>query len=107
MNSLCQFDVYGALVVIGERGKPSTGNFYTNFARYYSQRSAPAFRAVVDDPMVRKALFDGDDRLLAHAISTIASYADREGFRFDGWTGLHDQTVIDFVDKHGTPPHLA
>lgn len=103
LTSLCQFDVYGALVVIGERGKSKPGNFYTNFARYYSPRCTPAFETIVNNRRVRDELFDGDDRLLADAIKEITSMADKEGFSYDGWTGIDSPAVTSFIQAHATP----
>jgi hypothetical protein len=100
LNSLIQFDVYGSFVVIGARGSTDDSNFYTNFARYYSERSAPAFRTMVTDRGVRGKLFDGDDRLLAAAIVALAAQARQEGFRYSGWMGLDDKAVNDFVSIH-------
>ncbi len=100
LDSLIQFDVYGALVVIGLRGSADDSNFYTNFARYYSQRSAPAFVAMVTDPSVRAALFDGDDRLLADAVLALVNQAQREIFQYHGWMGLDEPAVTDFVNRH-------
>nr|WP_147460213.1 ATP-binding protein [Actinokineospora cianjurensis] len=103
LNSLCQFDVYGALVVIGARGTIDSANFYTNFARYYSARSAPAFETIVSDPAVRNILFVGDDQLLADAIREIASLASHEGWKFNGFTGLDSPAVAAFIAAHVTP----
>lgn len=80
VNSLCQFDIYSGLVVIGERGEVDSGTFYTNFARH----SASAFETMVTDQSVRTALFDGNERLLAHAIKALDHYAKSEGFSHNG-----------------------
>ncbi|GHF04184.1 hypothetical protein GCM10017786_42480 [Amycolatopsis deserti] len=100
LTSLAQFDVYGAFVVIGTRGGADSQNFYTNFARYYTQRSAPAFVTMVDDPEVRRVLFDGDDRLLAHAIAELDRMAQKEGFEYDGWSGIREPSVAGFVQRN-------
>lgn len=100
LNSLIQFDVYGAFVVIGARGSTDDSNFYTNFARYYSERSAPAFRTMVTDHDVRRRLFDGDDGLLADAIVTLGTQAQREGIRYNGWMGINEPAVNDFVTRY-------
>ncbi|MCX2954469.1 helix-turn-helix domain-containing protein [Lentzea sp. NEAU-D7] len=102
LNSLCQFDVYAALAVIGVRGKVSHGNFYTHFARYYSPRSTPAFETIVTDAKVRAALFDGDDQLLADAIREVVRMASKESFYFDGWDGLQSPAVERFVQVHAS-----
>jgi hypothetical protein len=103
LNSLCQFDALGALVVIGERHATHRSNFYPSFARYYSERTIPAFITIVTDRIAREALFDGDDQLLAHAITQLSEAAQREGFRYNGWDGLEDERVSAFVrDSLGT-----
>lgn len=99
LNSLCQFDVYGGLVVIGQRGLDD-GNYYTNFARYYPQRSEPAFTTIVTDPQARGVLFDGTAQQLADAIATMSRMAGKESFRFNSWFHLNTPTVIDFVNEH-------
>jgi hypothetical protein len=47
VNSLCQFDALAALVVVGERHATHRSNYYPSFARYYSERTIPAFVTVV------------------------------------------------------------
>jgi hypothetical protein len=42
-NSLCQFDALAALVVVGERHATHRSKYYPSFARYYSERTIPAF----------------------------------------------------------------
>jgi hypothetical protein len=100
LNSICQFDALGALVNMGQTSSLDSKNFYTNFARYDSQRTEPAFVAIVSDTAMRTALFDGDDRLLAEAIDELSKKATSEGFRFNGWDGLRDRIVIGFVRRH-------
>ncbi|SMC98115.1 AlbA family DNA-binding domain-containing protein [Kibdelosporangium aridum] len=102
LNSLCQFDVYGCVIVIGGRRSLDSGNYYPNFARYYTPRSQPAFIAVVTEQDVRNLLFDGTDQLLADAIVRLDETAAREGLRYQGWTGLTDQRVLKFVERHQT-----
>lgn len=102
LNSLCQFDVYGALVVIGERGTIKTGNFYTNFARYYSSRATPAFETMVNDHPVRHQLFNADDQLLADAMHEIIRLANQEGFNYNGWDGLESPAVTEFIRTYAT-----
>lgn len=97
LNSLCQFDVYGGLVNIGERGDASTSTYYTNFARYYTRRSEPAFLKVIQDAEVRRQLFAGDQRLLATAIARMDKAAQGESFMTDGWDGLRDPAILGFL----------
>lgn len=103
LSSLCQFDVYGALVVVGEQNDADDRNWYTNFARYYPQRSLPAFVTMVTDQQVRQTLFDGDDELMAHAIRDMYEVARKEAFRFDGWYPLPNADVDGFVERNLPP----
>ncbi|MGW3959123.1 AlbA family DNA-binding domain-containing protein [Amycolatopsis sp. NPDC005003] len=100
LSSLCQFDVYAALANINKRGKISTGDFYTNFARYFSARSMPAFAAVIESPEVRQIIFDGSDRFLADAIAEINRLAGSESFAFNGYDGITDERVARFVQEN-------
>lgn len=102
LDSLCQFDLYGAVVVIGERGDLDSGNFYPSFGRYYMQRTLPAFVRIVTDSAVRRQLFGGSDTLLADAIVEINRVAHSEGFSISGWAGIADQRVVRFVERHRT-----
>lgn len=97
LNSLCQFDALGALVVIGEKKDTDDRNFYTNFARYYSRRTEPVLAAIVTDKDMRKRLFDGDDSLLSAAIKELNRLASSEGFSYSGWTGIRNNTVLGFL----------
>jgi hypothetical protein len=103
LNGLCQFDALAGLVVIGERGRIRSGSYYPNFARYYTHRTEPAFTLLVSDQSARTALFDGNDQLLADAIREMNRGANSEGFKYDGWEGLEDQTVIRFLNDHPAP----
>jgi hypothetical protein len=58
---------------------------------------------LVSDQDARATLFDGDDRLLADAIREMSRGANSEGFSYDGWDGLEDQTVIRFLNEHPAP----
>ncbi|MDQ7903072.1 ATP-binding protein [Phytohabitans sp. ZYX-F-186] len=102
LDSLCQFDALAGIVVIGERGRISSGSYYTNFARYFSRRTEPAFLLLVSNADARKTLFVGDDQLLADAIREMSYRANREGFNYNGWDGLEDETVIRFLADHPT-----
>lgn len=101
LASLCQFDAYAALAVIGGRGSTESRNFYPNFVPYHSRDTVPAFRAVVTDPAVRKAIFSGTDHKLAAAIAAISQSADREGANYLDWRGINDEAVIQFVTQNG------
>jgi hypothetical protein len=99
LNSLCQFDVYGCLTVMGAKGIKS-GNYYPNFSRYESRRSEPAFVKIVDDPEVRGALFREDSETLAACIDALLHRAFDEGIRFGAWSGVFDHRVSAFLDEN-------
>lgn len=90
LNSLCQFDALGALVVMGATGKAAARNFYTNFARYMTQRTEPALVAITRDAGMRQRLFDGSPELLKESLKLLVDMADNEGFPYNGWTGISD-----------------
>lgn len=99
LNSLCQFDVFGALVNIGERKEISSATYYTNFARYYTQRAEPAFLKIIEDAAVRGQLFAGDERFLATAIARMDKTAQNESFAFNGWDGLSNPAILRFLEQ--------
>ena len=99
LNSLCQFDALGCLIVIGERSEIDSRNFYPSFARYYNRRSDPAFVGIITKPKMR-IMFNGDDRLLADAIQFVADQAGRELIRYGSWSGIHSKEVREFIAKH-------
>jgi len=103
LDSLCQFDALGCLVVIGERGTSDSGNFYPSFAGYYSRRTEPAIARLVSDPAMWRELFNGDDRLLADALVVILDQAGKESFRLGAWGGVDDQSIVRFIAEHRTP----
>jgi hypothetical protein len=100
LTSLCQFDAYGGLIAIGVVGDTGYKNFYTNFARYYTQRTEPAFVKIVTDTAVRTELFQSDIALLADAIQEMSRMAGKESFAFGGWDGITDQRVLTFVAEN-------
>lgn len=102
LDSLCQFDALGGLVVIGERGTPESGNFYPSFAGYYSRRTEPAISRLVSDPAMRRELFDADDRTLADALVAVLDLAAKESFRLGAWDGVDDPSIVAFVGEHRT-----
>ncbi len=99
LTSLCQFDMLAALVIIDETGSLSTGNWYTNFARFHSTRSEPVVQRLLADHEMREIIFRGSDQLLATALRKINEMATSESFRFDGWWGF-GPPVSEFIDKH-------
>jgi hypothetical protein len=100
LDSLCQFDVLGCLVVIGERKSFDSGNFYPSFAGYYSRRAEPVIAQLVSDQAMRRVIFDGDDRFLADALTELLKRAAKESFRLGTWDGVDDQSIIRFIERH-------
>lgn len=107
LDSLCQFDALGCLVVIGERKSFDSGNYYPSFSRYYTQRTAPAFVDIVTDPQMRSALFNEDNRFLADSLVEVLTRAERESFRYNGWDRMGDGPVSRFIEEHRTPPGVV
>jgi hypothetical protein len=102
LDSLCQFDALGCLVVIGERGTSDSGNFYPSFAGYYSRRSEPAISRLISDRPMRRELFDGDDQSLADALAAVLDRAGKESFRLGAWDGVGDPSIVRFIAEHRT-----
>jgi hypothetical protein len=102
LDSLCQFDALGGLVVIGERGTPDSGNFYPSFAGYYSRRTEPAITRLITDRAMRRQLFDGDDASLADALVAVLDVANKESFRLGAWDGVDDPSIVNFIAEHRT-----
>lgn len=100
LNSLCQFDALAALVVIEEMGKVDSKGFYTNFARFYAERTEPALVRLTTDQKMRSILFPSSDEDLAIAIAGLNEYARSEGFRYAGWFGFEDQIIKSFLQEH-------
>lgn len=103
LDSLCRFDALGCLVVIGERGSLKSGNFYPSFSHYYSRRTEPIFRALIENREMRARIFPGTDRFLADALNELNSIANSESFQYNGWDGLEDDQVRAFVTSNKTP----
>jgi hypothetical protein len=103
LDSLCQFDALGCLVVIGERGSFDSGNFFPSFAGYYSRRTEPIITRLVSDQAMRRQLFEGDDRFLADALATVLRQAGKESFWLGAWDGIDDPSIVRFIQEHGTP----
>jgi len=100
LTGLCQFDAYAALAVVAVSGSMGGGAFYTNFARFWTQRAQPAFSRVVRDPAVREVIFPRSDADLAAAIRGIDQLATKEGVSYSGWHGIDDPAVIEFLAAH-------
>lgn len=103
LDSLCQFDALGCLVVIGERGSTDSRNYYPSFNRYRQRRSAPAFASIVQDITMRHKIFAGSDQQLADAMGEVLSRADKENFRYGNWAGIDNGSISSFIAKNQSP----
>ncbi len=104
LDSIVQFDVFFNVVALFSQSRTSGTDYYPNFSRFYSRRSDPAFRMLVEDPTVRAALaIDGNDKLAA-TLRTLFESARQESFRYSGWDGVLDNVVRAFMDQHPQPP---
>ncbi len=100
LDSLCWFDALGCFVVIDERKKISSGNFYPSFSHYYSRRGEPAFKALIINKAMRRKIFTGDDQFLADTMLELNRVANNESFRYNGWDGLEDPDVRGFIESN-------
>jgi hypothetical protein len=107
LNSLCQFDLLVSVATISQAYPKNDGDFYPNFARYYSERATPAARMLIVDSTLRSLLFPRDDHALASALRQVDSLARQEGARFNGWWGFResgDRVVAKFLEDHPPSP---
>ncbi len=102
VSSICQFDVLACLAVIDNRQNLAPGNFFPSFIRYRSRRAEPAFREIVSDPEIRRAIFRGDDQLLADALGELLRYANMQSFWHPAWDGMNDPIARRFITDHRT-----
>jgi hypothetical protein len=102
LSSICQFDLLACVAGIGQGKSSGSAFFYPNFARYFAHRSEPAVRALLDDPSARAALFPDDDQALADVLRVLDEQAQQEGWKFSGWMGFEDPTIVRFLEEH--PP---
>ncbi len=103
LDSLCQFDVYAAVAAIDEAAHIDGSVFYTSFGHYHTQRSEPAFVNIVSNDGVRQVMFGRDDDDLALVLRQLDAYAQREGFRYNGWYGFLDRHIVEFLNEHPEP----
>lgn len=96
-NLLVQFDVYRGVATAGKDENGKLGA-YTNFAFYNSARAEPAFLTVLDDPLARTALFDGNEAELATVYRHMNSAAIREAFAYNGWDGFENPRLVSFTE---------
>jgi hypothetical protein len=99
LDSICQFDFLAALSGVSEYGEVESKVFYTNFATYYTERVEPIVERLLVDPELRGSIFPGPDRELAAALAALNGLAMSEGFRFGGWDGFTNPTIVRFVQS--------
>jgi hypothetical protein len=102
LDSLVHFDVFFNVVAISSQSRTWGDDYYPNFSRFYSRRSDPAFRRIVDDATVRKTLGIANGEELASALRRLFAVAHHESFRYSGWDGVFDRAVNAFLDQY--PP---
>jgi hypothetical protein len=95
-NLLVEFDVYRGIANAGKDENHKLGA-YTNFALYQSTRAEPAFLTVLDDPVARTVLFDGNDAELAAVFRHMNAAAIREAFAYNGWDGFENPRLVSFA----------
>jgi len=99
LTSLAQFDALWNLVAIDDSGDASGRDFYPHFARLYASRVTPVVEQLLSDNDMRHALFRRSDADLATALQSVGALAQREGWRYDGFTGWGAR-ITEFVDAN-------
>jgi hypothetical protein len=100
LDSIVQFDVYFNVAAIGATLRTSSSDFYPNFSLYYSQRSDPALRQLIEDANLRSTVFDGTENQLAASLRALLDAAATESSRYSGWSGVYDPVVTTFLAEH-------
>ncbi len=99
LTSLAQFDALWNLVAIDDSGDASGRDFYPHFARLYANRVTPVVEQLLSDHDMRHALFQRSDADLAIALQSVGALAQREGWRYDGFTDWGSR-ITEFVDAN-------
>ncbi|HZE69308.1 MAG TPA: hypothetical protein VE135_07305 [Pyrinomonadaceae bacterium] len=100
LDSLAQFDVFFNVVAISSQSRTLGSDYYPNFSRFYSRRSDPAFRRIIEDPTVRETLGIGNGEQLASSLRKLFKVAHEESFKYSGWDGVFDRSVNAFLDQY-------
>jgi hypothetical protein len=101
LTSLCQFDFLACLAAIVKANSLSGSNFYPNFGRFHTDRAEPVVRLLLSDQSLREAIAAVPDDDLAILLKGLSDTAARESFRFNGWRGFADPTILDWFAKTG------
>jgi hypothetical protein len=100
LSSICQFDLIACITGIGQGGAVASQFYYPNFSRYFTRRSEPAVRVLLDERSARQALFPGSDQHLADALRGLDDLARGEAFAFSGWDGFENPRILQFLQEH-------
>ena len=101
LNSLCQFDFLACLAAVSSLGKVDSSAYYPNYARFYSSRTVPIIRRLLTDSVLREAIAPVSDPELMVLLHGLDEAARKEGFRFNGWDGMRDDTIHAWIDTVG------
>jgi hypothetical protein len=85
LTGLTQFDFLAGLVVMAN--SDNKNGLFPNFARFYATRTQPVAQRLLREPGMREIIYPGDNQHFAAALHKIDQWAQREGFRYDGWKG--------------------
>jgi hypothetical protein len=103
LTSIAQFDLLWNTAAVGVNGSPDGKAFYPSFARFRQERIEPVVDRLIRDPGVRAALFPGTDAQLATALDEIGRMASNEAWRYEGFRGWDDRTVVGTFIRENLP----
>lgn len=111
LDSILQFDLLAAIVVMVELGSRDTSNWYPSFGFWNGWRSEPALIRLISDPSVRLRLLGRDvpDKELLPAVWSAGGNGRDISHNFHGWespaVAAFFEPVRDwFSGKSGPPP---
>jgi hypothetical protein len=102
LDSLCQFDLLGALSAIAAVKDIDGRVWYPCCSHYDSRRTEPIVKRLLSDDGMRKAIFPLDDEYLSNSLRWLDETACKEGWSYFGWDGFSDPSVKDFIAKHAS-----
>lgn len=100
LDSLCQFDLLGALSVIATTSDMGSHIWYPCFSHYNSRRIEPAVRHILSDKEMRQTIFPLTDNELAKALNWLDDVSRKEGWNYFGWDRFRDPVITEFLSKH-------
>jgi hypothetical protein len=104
LDSLCQFDILGALAAIATVKEIDTRVWYPCFSHYYTHRTEPAIKQLLADNSMRQVIFPLSDKEFANALRWLNDVATKEGWNYLGWDGFKDETIKSFIQRHAALP---